>query len=109
MSRWPAFSTHFGMSIRLPESVLYTTSWVPAASSRIARISSINGPGQKLPRASTIRTLVAIVAVPVIVALPSDEQRRGAIREELDHRGGSDRLADTVDHVLALEAEHVHR
>jgi hypothetical protein len=43
------------MSIRLPESVEYTEITWPGSLSRIALMSSISGPGQKLPRASTTR------------------------------------------------------
>jgi hypothetical protein len=45
------------MSIRLPESVLYTEITWPGSLSRMARMSSIRGPGQKLPRASTTRVV----------------------------------------------------
>jgi hypothetical protein len=53
------------MSILEPLSVERTARTSPTFDSRIARISSIRGPGQKLPRASMVRTAVgsAMVAV----------------------------------------------
>src|SRR3990172_11101932 len=122
MSRWPAFSIHLGMSILEPLADERTARTSPTWDSRIPRMSSIRGPGQKLPRASMVRVMVGAVSSirvslpgspgtqrPVVGVWWSDEQRRGAVVEELDDGGGTDRLAEPVDHVLALEAEHVHR
>ena len=41
----------------------------PTWLSRMARMSSINGPGQKLPRASTVRVME--IAVSVMTMFPS--------------------------------------
>src|SRR3990172_5867846 len=122
MSRWPAFSIHLGMSILEPLADERTARTSPTWDSRIPRMSSIRGPGQKLPRASMVRVMVGAVSSirvslpgspgtqrPVVGVWWSDEQRRGAVVEELDDGGATDRLAEPVDHVLALEAEHVHR
>src|SRR4029079_11016898 len=96
------------MSMRLPESVDHTARIVPAADSRMPRISSMSGPGQKLPRASIVRVSCS-VASPVI-SMPSFSDDEGGIRlgPDLDGRRGARRLTHLVDEVLALEAEHVH-
>src|SRR6187431_3598201 len=80
----------------------------PTWLSRMARMSSINGPGQKLPRASTVRLME--IAVSVMADVPFlDEQRDGVVGHEPDDRGGPDGFGHAVDHVLRLESEHVHR
>src|SRR6188768_3798471 len=80
----------------------------PTWLSRMARMSSISGPGQKLPRASTVRLME--IAVSVMADIPFlDEQRARVVGHEPDDGGGPDGLAHAIDHVLALEPEHVHR
>src|SRR6478672_2317765 len=108
------------MSIRLPLSDERTSITSPTWPSRIARMSSISGPGQKLPRASTVRVIVGILSVSVMTgSMPfsersgapdpgSDEQRSGALGHQADDRGRADGLGHAVDHVLGLEPEHVH-
>src|SRR5689334_23431560 len=71
-------------------------------------MSSMSGPGQKLPRASMMRTFVATVALSVI-SVPSDEEGRIGVRHDLDRGGRARGLAHSVDQVLAPDPEHVHR
>mgnify|MGYP006952618358 CR=1 FL=1 len=64
-SRCPAFSTHLGISTLEPLSEDRTAITSPTAASRMARMSSISGPGQKLPRASTVRVMAAVSVMAV--------------------------------------------
>src|SRR4029453_9756799 len=82
----------------------------PGPPSRIARMSSIRGPGQKLPRASTIRVTSGEASV-AIMGWRSflDEQRGVGLGHDLDGRGRAGGLAHLVDEVVPLQAEHVHR
>ena len=91
--------------------------------SRMARMSSISGPGQKLPRASMVRVMVgavlghsvgvssiAFTILPVRATRAggspafgrvSDEQGGGAgLGHQPDDGGGAGGLAHAVDHVL---------
>ena len=61
-SLWPAFSIHFGMSILEPLSEDRTARTSPTWDSRMPRMSSIRGPGQKLPRASIVRVMAGRVS-----------------------------------------------
>src|SRR3954452_23817000 len=113
MSRWPALPTQIGMSVFEPLSVDRTASTSPTSASLMPRMSSISGPGQKLPRAS-MTTVGTGVAMSVMGTDPqgwsrSDEQRLRAVGDEPEIGGCADRLAHAVDEVGALEAEHVHR
>ena len=74
---WPAFSIHFGMSVLLPLSADQTAIVSPTSDSLIARMSSISGPGQKLPRASIVRVTWSALAVSVSPFLPSSDGRAG--------------------------------
>src|SRR3970040_2371154 len=99
------------MSILEPRSDDQTARTSPTWDSRMPRMSSIRGPGQKLPRASMVRVMAGVGVVSIIertlAGSPgtrrpvglwwSDEQRRGAVVEELDDGGGTDRLAEPVD------------
>ena len=51
----------------------------PTSDSRMARMSSISGPGQKLPRASTMRVVGVAVSVMEVTCV-LDEQRGGVRR-----------------------------
>src|ERR1035437_8890486 len=109
------------MSILLPLSADQTAIVSPTSDSLIARMSSISGPGQKLPRASTVRAMVAVMlrSVPSMWAIRArrsgsgrsrcaplrargglDEQRAAALGHEADHRCGTDRLAHALDQVI---------
>src|SRR4026207_2253326 len=102
------------MSILEPESVERTAITSPTSDSRMARMSSISGPGQKLPRASTIRfTGLMSCSVGVVICATSflgldEEAGCVGLGHQLEHRGRADWLAHALDEVLALEAEHVH-
>src|SRR5688500_10486988 len=110
------------MSIRDPLSDERTVMTWPTCDSRMVRISSISGPGQKLPRASTRRVAWGGESTRAVMAVSLagscrlgragnwlDEERRGAVGEELDDGRGPNRLAEPFDHVLTGQAEHVHR
>src|SRR5665811_1080366 len=107
------------MSILLPLSADQTAIVSPTSDSLIARISSMRGPGQKLPRASTVRVMVAAMlkSVPSMQTMRargsgmgrgrarsaprigSDEERSAALAHERNHRRGADRLAHALEHV----------
>src|SRR5512141_654312 len=106
--RWPAFSTHLGMSILEPRSDDRTQMTVPTADSRMARMSSISGPGQKLPRASMVRSIAgdcwSVSMVMTFTPFRShalDEQAGGVrLGHQLEDRCSAGGLAQAVDHVL---------
>ena len=66
-------------------------------------MSSISGPGQKLPRASIVRVIggrgEGVGHGWDVLRL--DEQRGGALGHQLDDGGGADGLAHALDQVLA--------
>src|ERR1017187_3479855 len=96
------------MSVFQPLAEEETAMTAPTWLSRMARMSSINGPGQKLPRASTVRVMAMVVSV--MVATPFlDEQRGRVLGHQADDRGGAGGLAHALDHVFGLQPKHVHR
>src|SRR5262245_20224426 len=75
---WRALAIQSGMSFLLPSSLERTASTSPIAAARTAAIKAINGPGQKVPRASI--SLVIITASMLVSPLAgSDEQSRPAV------------------------------
>ena len=62
-----AKSYGYAQTMQLLESDERTAMSVPTSDSRMARMSSINGPGQKLPRASMSRVVVVVVGPMVTV------------------------------------------
>src|SRR3954454_13874295 len=97
------------MSVRLPESVDKTARTVPGPDSRMPRISSMSGPGQKLPRASMVRVSCSVASSVIVMPSFSDEERGVGLGHDLDRRRGPRGLTHLVDEVLALQPEHVHR
>src|SRR5512143_1352416 len=98
------------MSILEPLSDERTARTSPTWDSRMARMSSIRGPGQKLPRASIVRGAAAVAVGSGVVSSIArsflDEERGVGLGHDLDGGRGAGRLGHAVDEVLVLEAEH---
>src|SRR5579885_3045561 len=65
-SSWCAFSTQIGMSLVEPGSEESTANTLPTGALLTLRISSINGPGQKLPRASISLSMCIDLVVSIV-------------------------------------------
>src|SRR3989337_2229922 len=100
------------MSILEPRSDDQTAMTSPTWDSRMARMSSISGPGQKLPRASMVRVMAGLAGVSSmsLTSFPmsfSDEDDGAAARGQVEGGHALDSVHEGIE-VAGLEVQEIH-